>query len=70
VGAPGRGRCHCRHLLSETLTRQHYKDNKWVAGYNPLNEPTDETHVALLAFYERIEKVIRAIDQNHILFLE
>ena len=38
--------------------------------YNPLNEPTDETHVALLAFYERIEKAIRAIDQNHLLFLE
>lgn len=58
------------YLCCQTLTRQHYKDNKWVAGYNPLNEPTDETHVALLAFYERIEKVIRAIDQNHILFLE
>jgi hypothetical protein len=49
---------------------QHYKDNTWVAGYNPLNEPTDESHTALLAFYERIEKAIRAIDQNHILFLE
>ncbi|KAK1921050.1 glycoside hydrolase superfamily [Papiliotrema laurentii] len=56
-------------VLWEHLAK-HYKDNTWVAGYNPLNEPTDESHTALLAFYERIEKAIRAIDQNHILFLD
>lgn len=49
---------------------QHYKGNTWVAGYNPLNEPTDEEHVRLIAFYERIEKAIRAVDPHHILFLE
>jgi hypothetical protein len=49
---------------------QHYKDNTWIAGYNPLNEPTDIEHTRLLAFYERCEKAIRKIDSNHILFLE
>jgi hypothetical protein len=41
-----------------------------VAGYNPLNEPTDVEHTRLLDFYVRVEKAIRAIDPHHILFLE
>ncbi|KAK9452709.1 glycoside hydrolase family 5 protein [Dipodascopsis uninucleata] len=49
---------------------EHYKGNPYIAGYNPLNEPADEEHVRLLAFYERIEKAIRAIDPDHILFLD
>lgn len=49
---------------------EHYKDNTWVAGYNPLNEPTDEEHVRVVAFYDRVEKAIRAIDPHHILFLD
>jgi len=49
---------------------QHYKGNTWIAGYNPLNEPTDIEHTRLLAFYERCEKAIRKIDPDHILFLE
>ncbi|WVR08824.1 hypothetical protein IAU60_005882 [Kwoniella sp. DSM 27419] len=48
----------------------HYKDNTWVAGYNPLNEPTDAEHTRLLEFYTRVEKAIRAIDPDHILFLD
>lgn len=56
-------------LIWEKLA-QHYKDNPWVAGYNPLNEPTDVEHTRLLAFYERVEKAIRAIDAEHILFLD
>lgn len=47
-----------------------YKDNPWVAGYNPLNEPCDPEHVRLPAFYERVEKAIRAIDPDHILWLD
>ncbi|KAJ5722671.1 hypothetical protein N7488_000706 [Penicillium malachiteum] len=47
-----------------------YKENPWVAGYNPLNEPCDPEHVRLPAFYTRIEKAIRAIDPNHILWLD
>lgn len=47
-----------------------YKNNPWVAGYNPLNEPCDPEHVRLPAFYERVEKAIRAIDPDHILWLD
>jgi Cellulase (glycosyl hydrolase family 5) len=47
----------------------HYRDNAWVAGYNPINEPCDLKHVRLPAFYNRLEKAIRAIDPHHILWL-
>ncbi|KAG8894347.1 hypothetical protein FRB99_001344 [Tulasnella sp. 403] len=47
---------------------ERYKGNTWIAGYNPLNEPCDEEHYRLLAFYERVEKAIRKIDPEHILF--
>ena len=84
LGAQGLPRSDCPHLgasrsgelvsaFVDSRTHridQHYKDNTWVAGYNPLNEPTDEEHTRLLAFYERIEKAIRAVDPYHILFLE
>lgn len=49
---------------------QHYKSNPWVAGYNPLNEPTDPKHTRLVEYYDRIEKAIRKVDDKHILFLE
>jgi len=45
-----------------------YKGNTWVAGFNPINEPCDEEHYRLLAFYERVEKAIRKVDPDHILF--
>jgi endoglucanase len=43
--------------------------NPWVAGYNLLNEPTDESEGAhrLLSFYGRLAKAVRAIDPEHIL---
>ncbi|KAL1968139.1 hypothetical protein VTN77DRAFT_2270 [Rasamsonia byssochlamydoides] len=47
-----------------------YKDNPWVAGYNPLNEPSDAKHYRLPAFYQRLEKAIRAVDPDHILWLD
>ncbi|KAJ5760024.1 hypothetical protein N7520_007180 [Penicillium odoratum] len=47
-----------------------YKTNPWVAGYNPLNEPCDSEHIRLPAFYARVEKAIRAIDPDHILWLD
>ncbi|WWC72351.1 uncharacterized protein I206_106313 [Kwoniella pini CBS 10737] len=56
-------------LIWEHLAR-HYKGNTWVAGYNPLNEPTDIEHTRLLDFYCRVEKAIRDIDPHHILFLD
>lgn len=39
-------------------------------GYNPLNEPCDEEHTRLLAWYSRVEKAIRKIDPDHIVRLE
>lgn len=47
-----------------------YRDNPWVAGYNPINEPCDPEHWRLPAFYDRFEKEIRKVDPNHILWLD
>jgi len=49
---------------------QRYKDRPEVAGYNPINEPSDVTGQVLPAFYARLERAIRAIDPRHILFLD
>jgi len=49
---------------------KHYKDNAWVAGYNPINEPCDPLHYRLPAFYDRLEPIIRGIDPDHILWLD
>ncbi len=49
---------------------EHYKDNPWVAGYNPVNEPADAHGAAIRPFYERLEAAVRAVDPRHILFLD
>ncbi|KAG7149258.1 Beta-xylosidase like protein [Verticillium longisporum] len=49
---------------------EHYAGNPVIAGYNPLNEPADPQHTRLQAWYERAEKAIRAIDPDHILFVD
>lgn len=49
---------------------KHYAGNPVIAGYNPLNEPADPEHVRLIAWYERAEKAIRAVDTDHILFID
>jgi hypothetical protein len=41
-----------------------------VAGYNPINEPADPHQTRLQHFYARIEKAIRVVDPEHILFLD
>lgn len=56
------------HLWEALADR--YKDEPAVAGYNPINEPADEDGETLLAFYQRLEKAIRAIDPRHVLFLD
>lgn len=53
-----------------TQLAQHYRDNEWVAGYNPLNEPAVAQHLKLVDFYARCEQAIRRVDPNHILFLD
>jgi len=47
-----------------------YKDNPWVAGYNPINEPGDPGGEMLAKVYKRIADAIRAIDPDHILYLD
>lgn len=47
-----------------------YKDRPEVAGYNPLNEPADETGRVVPVFYRRLERAIRAVDDRHILFFD
>lgn len=47
-----------------------YRDNPWVAGYNPLNEPGDVHGEAIWPFYRRLYEAVRAIDADHILFLD
>ncbi|PPQ72122.1 hypothetical protein CVT26_006862 [Gymnopilus dilepis] len=49
---------------------KHYKDNKWIAGYNPLNEPADPKHIRLIKFYDDVYSAIRSVDPNHIIFFD
>src|SRR5215210_4512021 len=49
---------------------ERYKGNPWVAGYNVMNEPADPKETRIEAVYRRIADAIRAIDPDHILFLE
>ncbi|MEV4833485.1 cellulase family glycosylhydrolase [Nonomuraea sp. NPDC049486] len=48
----------------------HYRDNPWVAGYNPVNEPGDPTGKVIGPFYDRLVKAVRAADPRHVLFLD
>ncbi|GAA3105496.1 glycoside hydrolase family 5 protein [Nonomuraea salmonea] len=56
------------HLWEALADR--YKDNPWVAGYNPLNEPADPSGERIGPFYERLHAAIRAVDPSHVLFLD
>jgi endoglycosylceramidase len=56
---------------------EHFANNPTIAGYDLLNEPWIYTSViaqlngtALDAFYARAVQAIRAVDNNHIIFLE
>jgi hypothetical protein len=56
------------HLWEAIADR--YRDNPWVAGYNPVNEPGDESREVVGPFYQRLVAAIRAVDPHHILFLD
>ncbi|HEU5107995.1 MAG TPA: cellulase family glycosylhydrolase [Micromonosporaceae bacterium] len=56
------------HLWEALATR--YRDNPWVAGYNPINEPGDAGGKVLGPFYDRLHDAIRAIDPATVLFLD
>ncbi len=61
---------------------ERYKDSQWIGGYDIINEPNwnftgtnqngcDETlNAPLRALQVRITKAIRAIDTNHLIFIE
>jgi endoglucanase len=49
---------------------EHFKDNPWVAGYNPMNEPYDPSERLIEPIYWRLVEAIRAIDPQHLIFLE
>jgi endoglucanase len=49
---------------------EHYRGNPWVAGYNLMNEPADPSGEIVGPYYERLRDAIRAIDPDHILFLD
>lgn len=53
----------------EFLARR-YKDEKYVAGYNLLNEAVIKNTKLLNAFYKQLIQHIRNIDKDHILFIE
>jgi len=55
--------------LWEELARR-YRDEPFVVGYNVMNEPDTEEVAWLNHFYRRVTTAIRAIDTDHILFLE
>lgn len=56
------------HLWEAMADR--YKDNPWVAGYNPVNEPADPSGQVVGPFYDRLVKALRAVDPAHVLFLD
>ena len=53
----------------EAIARR-YRGNPWVAGYNPINEPYDPSEQCIMPVYRRLVDAIRAIDPDHLIFLE
>jgi hypothetical protein len=55
---------------------EHYKENKWVAGYDLLNEPEGKIGGSMNLFtphwsyYDRLYDAIRKIDPDHLIFME
>ena len=56
-----------------TTVAERYKDRKIIAGYDLLNEPEGKhgyTDFRQWAFYDKLYKAIRKVDENHILIME
>ena len=56
------------HLWEALADR--YSDEIWVAGYNLMNEPADETREVVGPFYRRLVDAVRQVDPHHMLFLD
>lgn len=48
----------------------HYVGNPFVAGYNLMNEPADESRVLVGPVYQRILEAVRRIDPDHTIYLD
>lgn len=52
---------------------EHYKDEPWIGGYDLLNEPKwdlQPNNQPLRDLYIRLTDTIRAVDNNHLIFIE
>jgi endoglucanase len=56
------------HLWEAIADR--YRGNPWVAGYNLMNEPADESRAVVGPFYRRLVQAVRAVDPDHIIFID
>lgn len=55
--------------LWEAIGRR-YRGNPWVAGYNLMNEPNDPAGNALIPFTRRLYDAVRAVDPEHLIFID
>ncbi|MFD1716262.1 glycoside hydrolase family 5 protein [Georgenia deserti] len=49
---------------------ERYRGNPWVAGYNLMNEPADETGEVVGRVYTELIRIVREVDPDHIIFLD
>ncbi|MBS0446040.1 MAG: glycoside hydrolase family 5 protein [Proteobacteria bacterium] len=56
------------HLWERFADR--YKGRAAVAGYNIMNEPGDAGGLRIKPFYDRVVAAVRAIDPDHVIFLD
>jgi aryl-phospho-beta-D-glucosidase BglC (GH1 family) len=47
-----------------------YRGNRWVAGYNLLNEPNDPVGNALIPVTRRLYDAVLAVDPEHLVFID
>ncbi len=62
--------CQERTFALWEFLADRFKDEEQIAGYDLLNESVTENTLLLNQFYKTLIKRIRAIDKNHILFIE
>ncbi|EFM08495.1 glycoside hydrolase family 5 [Paenibacillus curdlanolyticus YK9] len=49
----------------------HFKDNPTIAGYDLLNEPvSNNSSLSISQMYDRLYKAVRAIDPDHMIYVE
>jgi endoglucanase len=49
---------------------ERYRGDTWVAGYNLMNEPADESRSVVGPYYRRLFDAVRNVDPDHIVFLD